>query len=341
MLSAVLKGISVAATLLQNPTVKRYGSAIIKKIGGETGERIIGHLESLNLPLDKANVLVGNNGISETTKVLINDRIQAADKIIQKGSAILGGINSLSWGNLAANGISMGVTTTGIAVAEKKVLTINNEISRINSNMDSIMQEIIEVKTMVKGLQEKAISDEYEKASRLLKDTHGCIKALRNDSYTESFRREIERQMNATGSFLEKNIQNYTNSSSTIVIGLDEILSLFYAYVCLLKAYVSAVQLHDSKLVSYTEHQTCMKMLCSNTMITSIQDIYKNSTSSYMTPQDIAGIVSLYKEIMSEQISEVKSQHQILETLEQSEYVKLNEQLLKTNENEELAFIQY
>ena len=87
-----------------------------------------------------------------------------------------------------------------------------------------------------------------------------------------------------------------------------------------------------------------MKILCSNTMISTIQDVYRNSSSSYMTPQDLAGIVALYKQIMSEQISEVKSQSQILEAMGHHEYVKLNDDISKQinySHSEELAFIQY
>lgn len=338
ILKGVMKGISVVETLLKNPTVQRYGSAIMKKAGGE---QILGHLESIKPAFNNMSIISGNNGISASTKLLINDKVQLADKIIKKGSSIVGGMASLNWGNLAINGINMGVTPTSMLVPEKKIETLNTEVIQMNSNIDSIMQEIIEVKAIVKGLQEKAISDEYAKASELVKNTFLYIKALRIDTYSDSLRREVERHINATSSFIEKNIKNYTNPDSTIIISLDEILSLFYAYVSLLKAYVSAVQLNDNKLISYTEHQECMKMLCSKTMITTIQDVYRNSTKSYMAPQDLASIVALYKEIMSEQIGEVKSQKQILELIDHNEYNRINEQLQESRTSEEIVFVQY
>lgn len=341
MLGSILKGVSVVETLLKNPTVRRYGSAIIKKVGGQAGEKIIGHIEALNLPFDKMNIVSGNNAISESTKILINDKVKIAENIIQKGSSMIGGMSSLNWGNLAVNGISMGVVPAGIAIAEKKIETLNVEVTRMNNNIGGILQEIIEVKAIVKGLQEKEIGDEYERASFLVKNTFSYLKSLRTDTYKASLRREVERHINETSSFLEKHIKYYTNPDSTIVISLDEILSLFYAYVSLLKAYISAVQLNDNKLVSYTEHQQCMKMLCSNTMISTIQDVYRNSSVSYMTPQDLSGIVSLYKEIMAEQISEVKSQNQILTQISHEDYINLNDQLLENSNHSELALIQY
>ena len=203
------------------------------------------------------------------------------------------------------------------------------------------MKEIIEVKAIVKGLQEKAISDEYEKAGVIVKNTYLYIKSLRTDTYKDSLRREVELHINETSSFLEKNIKNYTNPDSTIVISLDEILSIFYAYVSLLKAYVSAVQLNENRLISYTEHQECMKMLCSKTIINTIQDVYRNSSTSYITPQDLSGIVSLYKEIMTEQIEEVKSQRQILEMIDYNEYKRIDEQVKNSTISDEIAFVQY
>ena len=338
ILTTALKGISVVETILKNPTVRRYGSAIIKKVGGE---HLLGHFESLKSTFDNKNIISGNNAISEDTKILINDKIQIADNIIKKGSVIVGGMASLNWGNLAINGINVGVTPSSMIVPEKKIETLNTEVIQMNNNIDIIMKEIIEVKAIVKGLQEKAISDEYEKAGVIVKNSFLYIKSLRTDTYKDSLRREVELHINETSSFLEKNIKNYTNPDSTIVISLDEILSIFYAYVSLLKAYVSAVQLNENRLISYTEHQECMKMLCSKTIINTIQDVYRNSSTSYITPQDLSGIVSLYKEIMTEQIEEVKSQRQILEMIDYNEYKRIDEQVKNSTISDEIAFVQY
>ena len=91
ILKGVMKGISVVETLLKNPTVQRYGSAIVKKAGGE---QILGHLESIKPAFNNMSIISGNNGISASTKLLINDKVKLADKIIKKGSSIVGGMAS-------------------------------------------------------------------------------------------------------------------------------------------------------------------------------------------------------------------------------------------------------
>ena len=76
-------------------------------------------------------------------------------------------------------------------------------------------------------------------------------------------------------------------------------------------------------------------------MIESLQNVYRQSSNSFVSPQDLGLITAVYKGIMVEQISEIKSQQQIFELVDYNEYKRINEKLQESNDSDEIAFIQY
>ena len=76
-------------------------------------------------------------------------------------------------------------------------------------------------------------------------------------------------------------------------------------------------------------------------MIDSIQNAYRQSADSFISPQDLGLITAVYKGIMVEQISEIKSQRKVLELVDYNEYKRINEQLQEGEISGEVAFVQY
>jgi outer membrane murein-binding lipoprotein Lpp len=325
--------------ILQNEDVKRYGSMIIKK----GGKKLLGHIETVR---NQNNALLtssdSTNAISTQLSGNASDMVQ---HLLRNASgSSLGGLASLGWANLAISGVNLGVTVVGMAVLSKKMDKLSQEMSQMNRKMDVILSEMHQIKAMVSQLNENEIRKIYSEADRQIRRMKGYSLELSGEGYNDSLKREVKNQLIDSSSFLTDSISRYNDPTCNIALGLDVIMAHFYTFVSLLKAYISTIYLYNNGRIDNAmldDTKDTLRLFCSKGMVKSIQSVYRQSAESFMSPQDLGLITSIYKGIMVEQVSEIKSQRKILELVDYNQYKRINEQLQENSGSGELAFIQY
>lgn len=325
--------------LLEDERVKRYGTMLIKA-GKNGAKKVIGHIETTRSSQQK--MISSSNVTSGVQTQLAGNMAGMTQQLIQKGcSSALGGLTSLSWANLAVSGINLGVTVAGMIVISKKIDTLTREVQQMNGKLDAIIDEMHQIKAMVAQLNDNEIRKLYSDANKGIRRMKDLTYELNIGRYNDALRREAKNQLIDSSVFLEDIFGRYTDFNCNIALGLDVIMAYFYTFVSLMKTYISTVYLYDEELMNYAEYEDTLRNLCSKSMIESIQNIYRESSSSFVSPQDLGLITAVYKGIMVEQISEIKSQRQILELVDYNEYKRINEQLQSGNSSGEIAFVQY
>ena len=325
--------------LLQNEHVKRYGTMLFK--AGKSGaKKLVGHIETTKS--NQRGIITSTSAVGNTIQTQLAGSMSGmTQQLIQKGcSSALGSLTSLSWANLAISGINLGVTAVGMVVISKKISALSREVQQMNGKLDVILDEMHQIKAMVAQLNDNEIRKLYNEANlgiRRMKD----LSLELSQRYDNALRREAKNQLTEASVFLEDILGRYTDSTCDIALGLDIIMAYFYTFVSLLKSYISAVYLYDQNLFNYTEYENSLRSLCSKSMIDSIQNAYRQSADSFISPQDLGLITAVYKGIMVEQISEIKSQRKILELVDYNEYKRINEQLQEGEISGEVAFVQY
>lgn len=329
------KTVDSVVNWLNNGNVERYGSAI--RTLGDTKNKIVGHLETrkANIP----SVLAATSSPNEVGTQLSN-MSGMVQQLTKNSSKMLGGLTSLGWANLAVSGINLGVTAVGMVVISKKINKLSQEVQQMNGKLDSIMSEMHEIKIMVGQLNENEIRKLYSEANRQIRRMNDYADEL-STNYNSSLGREVKNQLIDSSSFLDDILARYNDINCNIALGLDVIMAHFYAFVSLMKSYISALYLYDKNLQSYESYENTLRNFCSKSMIESIQNVYRQSSSSFVSPQDLGLITAVYKGIMVEQISEIKSQRQIIELVDYNEYRRINEKLQEDSSSDEIAFIQY
>lgn len=323
--------------ILQDENVKRYGN-ILMTIGKNGVKAIRGHLETKK---NNQKKLLMSSGSSEVQTQLAGNMTGMTQQLIQKGcSSALGGLTSLGWANLAVSGINLGVTAVGMVVISKKINTLTSEIQQMNSKLDGIINEMHEIKIMVGQLNDNEIRKLYSEANRQIRRMNDYANEL-SMNYNSSIGREVKNQLIDSSSFLDDILARYNDTNCDIALGLDVIMAHFYAFVSLMKSYISTMYLYDRNLQSYEAYENTLRNFCSKSMIESVQNVYRKSSNSFISPQDLGLITAVYKGIMAEQVSEIKSQRQVLELVDYNEYRRINEKLQEDSSSGEIAFIQY
>lgn len=341
MIGTIITAISYAdkaVSWLNNGNLERYGSAI--RTVGDMGKKIVGHLETTKKAASASKILT-TSGTAEGIGSQLSNISGMVQQLTASSSKILGGITSLSWANLAVSGINLGVTAVGMVVISKKINALSQEVQQMNGKLDIIISEMEAIKSGVNELKENEIRKLYKDIDEQIAYMQHCINKLNSGNYTDYVVGETEKTLIKASKSLNDLLTRYNDSNCRISLGLDIIMAHFYAFVSLLKTYMSTVYLHKSKKNYCLEYDNILRNFCSKSMIESIQNVYRQSSSSFISPQDLALITSVYKNIMVEQISEIKSQRQIIELVNYNDYKRINEKLQESNESGELAYIQY
>lgn len=324
--------------MLENEDFKRYGNMLVKA-GSNGAKKIMGHFETVRA---NRQSMLTSQAAGQIETHLAGNMTGAVQQLTSGGaSAALGGLTSLGWANLAVSGISIGVTVASTIYLSKKIEKINQEIQQINGKLDGIIDEMHQIKLMVVQLNDNEIRKLYTEANRQIRRMNDYADELNNMEYNHATAREVRNFLTDSSAFLEDILGRYNDTNCDISLGLDIIMAHFYTYVSLLKTYISVVYLHEKKIDDHDSHETILRNMCSKSMIDSIQDAYLLSADSFISPQDLGLITSVYKGIMVEQISEIKSQRKILELVDYNQYKRLTEQLQEGSSSGELAYIQY
>lgn len=326
--------------ILEDEIVKRYGNALLK-IGKDGAKKIIGHIETTRKAANQG-LLTANGNSGGVSKLLSGNMSGAVQQISKIGAGSLGGLTSLGWANLAVSGINLGVTAVGMIVVSKKIDTLTSEVQQMNSRLDGIIEEMHQIKAGIVQLNDNEIRKLYREANQQIRRMKNYSSELSYDGkYNDNLRREVNGYLSDASVFLEDILGRYEDSNCDIALGLDVIMAHFYTFVSLMKSYISVVYLHDKDLLGYGEYENTLRNMCSKYMVETIQNVYRQSTNSFVSPQDLGLITSVYKGIMIEQISEIKSQRQILELIDYNDYRRINEQLQNSSESGEISLIQY
>ena len=327
---------------LNSDKIERYGSAI-KKVTNEGKKIIVGHLEANKYKVSSSS-MIGSVSAPTGSLSKFSTATKAAENLSSltfNSSSILGGLTSLGWANVAISGINLGVTAVGMYVISKKINTLSAEVHQMNGKIDTILEEMHQLKLLICDLNDNEIRKLYSETDRQMRHMNDYINELNVGRYNDNLRRDAKKQLIDASSFLDDLINRYTDTTCNIALSLDTIMAHFYTFISLMKMYISTVYLYDKDLPSYEEFQSSMKLLCSNSMVKSIENIYKNSSNSFISPYDLYLITSLHKGIMIEQISEVKSQKQILNLIPYDEYRKINEHFREQNDDDDIIFVRY
>lgn len=360
-------------SLMQDGTLERYGSHLVKG-----GAKIVGHFEqkqttkaaAQNKPFD----ILGNiaSSFSDPDSQLTSNVNKIASIVSKGGSAAgsgnpaqiasslignvqnqkmisqlsgissqIGGIASLGWANMALSAVNLGATVVSTVVICKKMNKLSEQMTAISGKLDFITEEIHQIYGTVRELKDNEIRKLYTEASKEIQLMNNYIYELNSEAYTEYIKRDSKKALISYSSQLENLISRYCDSSCGIMLSLDTIMSYFYAYISFLKTYISVTYLNDKNLLSYQEFQNSMRMLCSSSMLSTIESIHRTSAKSFISAEDLRLIKSLYKGILAEQISGIKSQNQILGIIPYNEYVKMEEQLKTSDDDSDIAFIEY
>ena len=287
--------------------------------------------------------MLENSGNSSPVQTQLAGNMSGlSQQLITKGcSSALGGLTSLSWANLAVSGINLGVTAVGMIVISKKINTLTQEVGQMNGKLDYIIDEMHQIKVGIAQLNDNEIRKLYKEADTQIGYMRSSIDKLSSGRYTEYIVGEAEKTLISASKSLTDYLSRYNDQNCEIAIGLDVIMAHFYTFVSLLKSYISAVYLHEKDIRDYGEYEQLFRNFCSKAMIESLQNVYRQSSNSFVSPQDLGLITAVYKGIMVEQISEIKSQQQIFELVDYNEYKRINEKLQESNDSDEIAFIQY
>ena len=327
--------------ILEDETVRRYGSMLIK-VGSAGAKKVMGHLESR-----KANntLLLTAADAGKGASQLVGGEVSSMAQQLVKtgGSAALGGLTSLGWANLAMTGVSIGVTVASTVILSKKIDNLSREIQQINGKLDGIINEMHEIKIMVAQLNDNEIRKLYKETSTQIAHMQHWMSKLSTGNYSEYIVGESEKALIEASNTLSDNLGRYNDPNCDICLGLDIIMAHFYAFVSLMKAYMSYAYLHEKRRNYGTEYDNILRNMCSKSMIESIQTAYRQSLSvdAFVSPTDIGLLTAVYKGIMVEQISEVKSQRKIIELVDYNEYKRINEKMEEDPGNSEVAFLRY
>lgn len=314
MLGAVItafKTVDSVINWLNNGNVERYGSAI--RTLGDTKNKIVGHLETRKANI--TSVLAATSSPNEVGTQLSN-MSGMVQQLTKNSSKMLGGLTSIGWANLAVSGINLGVTAVGMVVISKKINKLSQEVQQMNGKLDIIINEMETLKAGVNELKENEIRKLYRDIDKQIAYMQHCINKLNSGNYTDYVVGETEKALIKASKSLNDLLTRYNDSNCGISLGLDIIMAHFYAFVSLLKTYMSTVYLYESKKNYCLEYDNILRNFCSKSMIESVQNVYRQSSSSFVSPQDLGLITAVYKGIMVEQISEIKSQRQIIELVD-------------------------
>lgn len=204
------------------------------------------------------------------------------------------------------------------------------------------MEEIQAIRTDINDLKINEIRKLYRDIDEQIAYMQHLMNKLNTESYNEYTVGETEKSLIKASRYLNDLLGRY-NDNSSISLGLDIIMAHFYAFVSLLKTYMSVVYLNEGIRKYGLEYDSILRIMCTKSMVESIQNMYRQSSAvtSFVSPKDIGLITSVYKGIMIEQISEVKSQRGIIEIVDYNEYKRINEKLLYASASDEIAFIRY
>lgn len=360
-------------SMMQDGTLERYGSYLVNGAGKIAGHfeqvqlnklnaknrpfEILGNIantlndpdSSLSQNIGRVTGLVASGSVPGTGKVSaissIVTNVQNQKMISQLNgiSAQLGSLASLGWANMALSAVNIGVTVASTVIICKKMDKLSAQMTDINNKLDSITQEIHQIYGMVKGLQDDRIRQLYTMVATDIQQMNSLITDLNQgdlDDYKHIKRTSKDQLINYSNR-LNDLIGRFNGNDCTIKLSLDVIMAYFYAYTSFLKTYISVSYLHDKKLQSFEEYSSSLRSLCSSAMISSIDELYRNSTDSFISLGELNLIKSLYKGILAEQISGIKSQNKILELLPYNEYARINEQLLGMQNGNDIAFVEY
>lgn len=360
-------------SLMQDGTLERYGSYLIsgsKQIFGHFEQKQAAKIAAQNRPFE----ILGNiaTSLSDPESQMTSNIGKITGLVVQGGkvasganpaqlassivgnvqnqkmisqltgiSSQLGGITSLGWTNMAMSAVNLGATVVSTVIICKKMNKLSEQMTAISGKLDFITEEIHQIYGAVRELKDNEIRKLYTEVSKEIQLMNNYIHELNSDEYTEYLKRDSKKALISYSSQLENLISRYCDNSCGIMLSLDTIMSYFYAYISFLKTYISVTYLNDKNLLNYQEFQNSMRMLCSSSMLSSIENIHRTSAKSFISAEDLKLIKSLYKGILAEQISGIKSQNQILGLIPYNEYVRIEEQLKNNKDDSDIALIEY
>lgn len=343
---AVADGINLIKTtynelkpILEDETIKRYGSMLLK-VGMNGAKKLIGHLETAKAGRGQTALLTASGGMADGAGQLASGQLTSMTQQLMQsgGSAAIGGLASFGWANLAMTGISIGVTVASTVILSKKIDKLSQEVQQINGRLDGIIEEMHEIKLMVAQLNDNEIRKLYKETDTEIAYMYHCMSKLSQGKYNDYTVGETEKLLISASKTLTDNLSRYNASDCDIALGLDIIMAHFYAFVSLLKTYMSAVYLHEGDQRFGGQYDTILRNMCSRTMVESIQNAYRQalSSSSFVAPTDIGLVTAVYRGIMTEQIGELKAQRKILELADYNDYKRINEAMQDDTGNSDL-----